>query len=289
MKNNQYTKTIANFRAPEHAIARILEASEKEEEQKPARSRFQKPAAAAFLAVLLIGVVLFAGSRFCWFASVAADEAEELVIDFGWSTVRLNRNLPDGYEVHLQSEYFPPEDGYYNWLVEHIMHPNYRNPENIPIPDFQVVNQEGQRVLEFWNASKNDTNRRLNEFQMRIEMANGGDTGISFITKDGRDHNGNRFVLIKEDFQIDPEENPDGFIAGIDHRYTLLVDLAESKYSGIIIVGYGSEEEISRLYELVNVRVEEDYDLGLDDPEVLPNWKAEIKRLIENGEFELTW
>ena len=193
----EFSKLSFTENAKERMIRRL---SEEPAEAAARRSCGNHTLIAAALAlVLLIGVFL-GGSRLGWFTQVSADEADELVIHFGWSTVRFNRNLPDGYTVHLQSEYFSPDIDYS--VVDPYHKIDYRDPANLPIPDIQVVNQEGQRVLEFWGASKKDTNRVLNDFQERIEMAI-GDNGISFITKDGRDHNGNRFVYILHEFHID--------------------------------------------------------------------------------------
>ena len=234
---------------------------------------------AAAFALILIGGLFLAGNSFNWFAEVAADEAEELVIDFNWSTVRFNRNLPDGYEVHLQSEYFSPDVDYS--VVDPYRKFDFRDPANFPIPYIQVVNPEGQRVLGFWAESKGSASRYLNELYEDIE----NNRSVLLIEKDGRDQNGNRFVFFKREFHWAEEELVNGFPSGTDHQYVLIVDLAESKYSAMIVEAYGSEEEISRLYELVNVRIEEDYDHSNWLPEAVERFEESVKR----GEFEITW
>ena len=281
MKRNEYTAALCGIRAPQRSVDRLLsriETGEKSEE-KPFFVGRGRSIAAVFLAVILLLGVLIGGSRYGWFAQVAADEAEELVIDFGWSTVRLNRNLPDGYEVHLQSEYFSPDVDYS--VVDPYQKIYYRDPANFPIPYIQVVNKEGQRVLGFWAESKGSASRYLNSLYEDIETGH----SIRLIERDGHDQDGNRFVFLKREFNWAEEELVNGFPSGTDHQYVLIVDLAESKYSAMVVEAYGSEAEISRLYELVNVRIEEDYDHSNWLPEAVERFEESVKR----GEFEITW
>ncbi len=231
---------------------------------------------AAAFALILIGGLFLAGNSFNWFAEVAADEAEEQLISGGHSVLRYNTNLPDGYEVHLRSEYVTPD--YDPTDLKQYERTDYRSPDYPPVPELQIVNSEGERVLFLDFTTKDATNRFLSDIHFE-------NRGVTLYTKDGRDQNGNRFLWIGQKNYFPLEYYPEGKPLGVpDEEYFFLVDIAESKFTAIVITAYCSEEEASRLFEALSIRLEYDEPLPSE-----PSVREDFLREMEEGEYEIHW
>ena len=213
------------------------------------QTRGFRVAIAACFAVVLISGLLISGNYLGWFPNVEAGKPAELEI--GWLVAKYNTALPEGYEVHLQEEYL--NEGY----VPDYTRIDIQSPDCPPIPQIQIVNSEGKRVMRIDIGSKSLITNALS--LLGTYHWEDGNVPITIHEKGASDQNGNRYLLYEQYYPKRPYYNDSEAVETIFH---FVVDLTGSKYYAIRIDAYGSEEEARMLYEALNIRFIKDREMS---------------------------
>ena len=227
-------------------------------EPKCPKRTLRKIAIAACLAVVLLAGFMIGGNHFGWFTEIKADNPSELEIDLGYSVLKCNMDLPDGYELHIQREYLPRTHEEKALSSGEKERTDYRSPDCNP-PPIQIVNSEGKRVfgVVFYGKFKIlEVLADFNEEKEHLEQHPGCPTAI--LEKNAIDKNGNHYLFYRNDYEYPPEIYPEGPVNDIERDYQYVVDITESKYAAFTAIGYGSEEEVRMLYDALNIRFEKD-------------------------------
>ena len=226
-------------------------------EPKSPKRALRKIALAACLAVVLLAGFFIGGSR--WFAGVSAGTPSELLYDAGMVLVKINTDLPDGYEIHMQEEYQAksPEE-FQEKYEKNLGRTDYQSPDCPPIPEIQIVNSGGKRVFTVDFTGKSALHGILLDFndeQYFLDQNPEATSPSTILEKNAVDKNGNHYLFYRNDYAYPPDEEP---INDIETDYNYYVDLAGSKFSMFIVKAYGIEEEVRMLYDALNIRFVED-------------------------------
>ncbi len=216
------------------------------------QTRGFRAAMAACIAVVLIAGFLIGGSFLGWFPTVEAGKPAELEI--GWLVAKYNTVLPEGYEVHLQEEYL--NEGY----VPDDTRIDIQSPDCPPIPEIQIVNSEGKRVMQINIGPKSWITNALK--LLGTYHWEDGNVPITIHEKGASDQNGNRYLLYEQYYPKRPYYNDSEAVETIFH---FVVDLTGSKYYAIRIDAFGSEEEARMLYEALNLRFIKDREMSEEE------------------------
>ena len=206
----------------------------------------------ACFSVVLIAVFLIGGSFLRLFPTAEAGKPAEIEID--WLVAKYNTVLPNGYEIHLQKEYL--NEAY----VLDDTRTDIQSPDCPPIPEIQIVNSEGKRVMRVDFGPKSWITNTLKTLSMY--PWEDGNVPITIHEKGASDQNGNRYLLYEQYYPKCPYYNDSEAVETIFH---FVVDLTGSKYYAIRIDAYGSEEEARMLYEALNIRFIKDREMSEEE------------------------